>query len=121
MKNKILLIAVIVLIIVFGVILFLKSGANFSGLFSGSSYWAVYMTTGDVYFGKLHYFPKLSLTDVWFLDRTSGDPQNPIKVSEFNKAFWGPDGRLYLNEKNILWKVKMRPDSQVVEYIKNNK
>lgn len=85
-----------------------------------SSYYAVYLSTGDVYFGKLNYFPRFSLSDVWLLNRSS-DVNNPLSISEFNKAIWGPEDKLYLNEKNILWKVKLRLDSQVVGLIKNNR
>ncbi len=59
--NKILLVIVIVLLVALGgVVYWQRSGFE-------KSYWAVYLDTGDLYFGKLRSFSKLSLSDVWFL------------------------------------------------------
>ncbi len=112
--NKILLAVVVVLIIALaGVVYwqnFKKSG--------GDDYWAVYLSTGDLYIGKLSYFPRLHLSDVWFFQKTS-DVQNPLNLAKFSQAFWGPGDELYLSEKQIIWKNKLSETSQVISYIKN--
>jgi len=111
--NKILLAIVIILLIALGVVVYWqRSGFE-------KSYWAVYLGTGDLYFGKLSSFPKLSLSDVWFLQRNPQDTQNPLSLTKFGNAFWGPEDKIYLNEKNVVWKTKLKEDSQVVQFIKN--
>jgi hypothetical protein len=40
-------------------------------------------------------------------------------LAKFSGAFWGPEDKIYLNEKNIVWKTKLRVDSPVVQFIKN--
>ncbi|MEK7481942.1 MAG: hypothetical protein AAB607_01170, partial [Patescibacteria group bacterium] len=81
-------------------------------------YYAVYLNTGDLYFGKLDYFPKLSLNDVYFLQQNSEDQQNPLSITKFENAFWGPKGKIYLNDEAIVWKVKLKKDSQLLQVIK---
>ncbi len=111
--NKILLAVVVILLVALGVVIYWQK-VGFE-----KPYWAVYLDTGDLYFGKLNRFPKLSLTDVWFLQRNLNDQKNPLSLAKFAGAFWGPEDRVYLNEKNIVWKAKLREDSQVVQFVKN--
>lgn len=111
--NKILLAVVAVLLVALGVIIYWQK-VGFE-----KPYWAVYLDTGDLYFGKLNKFPRLSLSDVYFLQRSPNDQQNPLSLAKFSQAFWGPEDKIYLNEKNIVWKAKLREDSQVVQFIKN--
>ncbi len=113
--NKILLAIVIVLLIALGVVVYWQKGGF------KESYWAVYLNTGDLYFGKLNRFPRLSLSDVWFLQRNPQDSQNPLSLSKFEQAFWGPEDKIYLDDENIIWKTKLKEDSQVVQFIKNPK
>lgn len=111
--NKILLVSVIVLLIVLGVVIYWQRGGF------EEPYWAVYLNTGDLYFGKLNRFPKLSLSDAWLLQRNPQDTQNPLSLAKFKEVFWGPEDKIYLNGENIVWKTKLRKDSQVVQFIKN--
>ena len=114
--NKILLIVVVVLIIALaGVVYWQKFGL---GIFE-RPYYAVYLDTGDIYFGRLNYFPRLSLTDVWFLRRNAQDSQNPLSLSKFRDAFWGPEDRMELNYKNIVWMAKLKNDSEVIKVMRN--
>ena len=111
--NKILLIVVIILVVALGAIIYWqKFGFE-------KPYWAVYLDTGDMYFVKLNYFPRLSLSDVWYIQRNPQDSQNPLSISKFERVFWGPEDKLYLNEKNIVWKTKLKSDSPVLNFIKN--
>ncbi len=111
--NKILLVAVVILVIAVGALIFWQK-VGFE-----KPYYAVYLSTGDLYFGKLSYFPRVSLSDVWFLQRNPDDIQNPLSLTPFKGAFWGPENELYLNSKDIVWKVKLKSDSPVLSYIKN--
>jgi hypothetical protein len=111
--NKILLAVVIILLIILGVVIYWQK-IGFE-----KPYWAVYLETGDLYFGKLNRFPRLSLSNVWFLQVNSQEVQSSLGVAKFGQAFWGPQDKIYLNEKNIIWKAKLRDDSQVLNFIKN--
>jgi len=115
--NKILLIISIILFIALAVVIYWQIYLQKSGL--EEPYWAVYLNTGDLYFGKLNKFPKLSLSDVYFIQRNPNDQQNPFSLAKFNQAFWGPEDKIYLNEKNIVWKTKLRNNSQILQFIKN--
>ncbi len=112
--NKILLALVIILAVAFGVVLYWQNGGF------EQPYYAVYLSTGDLYFGKLSHFPSLSLTDVWLLQRSSdANSQNQLGVARFDKAFWGPEDQLNLDSKNVVWTTKLKADSQLVQFFKN--
>ena len=115
--NRVLVIVVLLLIVVLvGVVYWQKIGWE-------SPYYAVYLNTGDIYFGKLNFFPKFSLSDVWFIQRNPTDQQSaeqsPLSLVKFNQAFWGPEDKMYLNKENVIWTVKLKKDSQVLSFIKN--
>ncbi len=110
--NKILLALVIVLAVAFGIVLYWQNGGF------EQPYYAVYLSTGDLYFGKLSHFPKLALTDVWLLQK-SNDAQNPYGITRFDKAFWGPEDQLNLDSKNVVWTTELKADSQLVQFFKN--
>ncbi|OGZ52512.1 MAG: hypothetical protein A3B25_02380 [Candidatus Ryanbacteria bacterium RIFCSPLOWO2_01_FULL_48_26] len=85
-----------------------------------SPYTAVYMITGDIYFGKFSRFPKPHMTDVWFLQRgTTQNNQQQFGVLPFASAFWGPVSTVYFNENQILFWASLRNDSQVVKALQN--
>lgn len=84
----------------------------------GSSYYAVYLNTGDLYFGKLSTFPSMKLSDVWYLQR---DQQNQLALSEFSKVLWGPRGDLKLSSDSIVWMAKISSESQILPVLKGEK
>lgn len=80
-------------------------------------YHAVLLTSGDLYFGKLHRFPTLSLTDVYFLERNPGDPQAPFRLTRLTDAVWGPGDRLELNRESVIWVNRLPDESPVARAI----
>ena len=84
------------------------------------SYWAVYLNTGDLYFGQLNRFPTLSLSDVWFIQRNAQNTTNPFTLVKFEQTFWKPESKIYLSEKDIVWKARLQNDSPVLQAIKNS-
>ncbi len=111
--NKILIGIIFILLLIFGAVIYWQK-VGFE-----RTYWAVYLDTGDIYFGKLNLFPRLSLSDVWFLQRNADDTQNYLSIAKFDDAFWEPQDKIYINEKNIIWRAKLREDSQVLSFIKS--
>ena len=91
--------------------------ANPSG---ASPYTAVYLTTGDIYFGKFARFPKPRMTDVWFLQRSAGENNQPqFGILPFKSAFWGPINEINFNPNQILFWANLRNDSSVLKALQN--
>ena len=87
---------------------------------SVSPYSAVYLSTGDVYFGKLSWFPSPHLKDVWFLQRSvDANNQSQVNILPFTSAFWGPSDTVSLNPKQIIFWARLRSDSDVARLIAN--
>lgn len=78
----------------------------------GSKYSAVYMETGDLYFGELHQFPYTYMTNVWYL-QAGAQGQSPT-VSRFSESLWGPKDTMRINPDKIIWTTKIAPESQLV-------
>lgn len=83
------------------------------------SYYGVFMDTGDLYFGKFSYFPRLALTDVYLLTRNSNSVQTPFSLSRLSDFFWKPADKIILNPQNIVWMAPLQDNSPVAEFIKN--
>jgi len=108
-----LIIVLVIVVVILGGMLFWQKG-DLNG-----SYSAVYLKTGDLYFGKLSHFPSLTLSDVWFLQR-SADGQS-VSVDSFQKSIWGPENTLRLNKDEIVWTVSISKDSKILPIIKGEK
>ena len=86
------------------------------------NYYAVYLRTGDLYFGKISWFPKFSLTDVWFLQRaTDNTGQVGFSLVRFKEAVYQPIDRIEINKDNVVWVSKLDKDSQLIKEIKARK
>lgn len=110
--NKTLVALVVVLVVALGGVLYWQKG-GFEATYS-----AVYLNTGDLYFGQLSRFPHMTLHDVYFLQK-SQDQQQPFGLSKFEKAFWGPEDEMVLNSENVIWTAELKADSPIVQAIKN--
>lgn len=85
-----------------------------------SEYSAVYLSTGDIYYGILSWFPSPRLKNVWFLQKSVDQNNQPqLGIAPFNRAFWGPVDEVYLNPKQIIFWTRLRNDSQVLKAIQN--
>lgn len=106
--NKILfglVIVLVVAIIVIGAIWYLWGG-------TGNNYYAVYLDTGDLYFGTLSRFPHMTLSNVLYLQR---DPQNQgPSLQDFSKVAWGPENKIEINSNKIVWIAKISDISQLI-------
>lgn len=85
-----------------------------------SPYSAVYMSTGDVYFGEFSRFPKPHIKNVYLLQRAVDQGNNPqLQIVPLKSVFWAPGDTLYLNGKNIVFWARLRADSQVAKIIED--
>ncbi len=80
-----------------------------------SDYSAVYLMTGDIYYGKIHWFPRLHLTNVWVLQRPS-EQNGQLGITRFAQAFWQPVDEVYLNSDQVVFWTRLRNDSQLLNY-----
>jgi len=111
-KKNISIFAIALVIIIIAIIYWRQNNIE-------KPYHAVYLENGDIYFGKLNILPYLSLDDVYFLQKNPSDTQNPFSVVKFENAFWGPENKIYINREKIIWKTRLKKDSQVLNVIKN--
>jgi len=111
-KNKpllinIILIAIIALLAVY-VFVFNKN-INFE---LKRSYYAVYLRTGDLYFGHLcKFFSKYTLTNIYFLQR---DEKGELSLQKFEQSVYQPEDKMILNKENIVWFSKIKDESPLI-------
>lgn len=99
-----------------------------SAIFAGQKFWggageayhAVYLRSGDIYFGVLDRSPKLLLGNAYALV-SSGDAQAPFQIVKLTDMAWGPAGELELNEKQVLWIAELDRDGTVMKHIQSQK
>ncbi len=112
--NKILIAIIVVLVLV------LASIAVWQTWFNSPSYYAVYLRTGDLYFGELSRFPSFGLKHVYMLQVNAQNGQNPVSIQKFSNVFWGPEDFIKLNRDEVVWYTKLKPESQIVKLIAAN-
>ena len=117
-KNKI-LIAVLVVVLV-GVGVWLGQNLNKPSGDSASKYSVVAMANGEIFFGKLSWFPKLHLTNAWVLQQTRDEnDQAQLGVVPLSSALWKPVSEIYLNPEQVVSWAKLSKDSQMVQAFEN--
>lgn len=103
-----------------GLVVLALAGFYFWQSNSSQVYSAIYLKTGDIYFGKLVYFPHFGLKNVYLIQ---SDPQNlqaPLSIQKFSSVFWGPSNFLKLNKSEVVWITKLDPLGQLATLIKAN-
>lgn len=81
---------------------------------------AVYLQTGELYFGKLSRFPRLTLKQVYLLQLNRQNAQVPASIERFTSAFWGPSDTITLNNDQIVWIAPLDPDGELARLIATN-
>jgi uncharacterized protein YpmB len=101
----------------------------------GDDAWrAVFLTNGQVYFGKLKQsgFENVELTNVYYLQlqkplqsgeegATQENQKADISLVKLGKELHGPEDKMVINKDHVLFVEKLKDDSKVVEAIKNYK
>ena len=122
MKNKKILIWVgiaVVVVIAAVLAIFSWTGAEKAEMKS-SGIAAVYMTNGDIYFGKMDWFPWPRLKNVWYIQRGVDQKQQPqVGLAPFKDLFWTPIDEVYLNPKEIIFWTMIKDGTQIAEALKN--
>lgn len=116
MSKKLIVLIVVVVVVLVAVGIWIGVSLLRSNPAGASAYSAVYLTSGDVYFGKLGWFPWPHLKEVWYLQRTVNQQNQPqLGIVPFRTAFWGPVDEVYLNPRQVLFWAHLRNDSQVAK------
>ena len=119
-KSLIICISVIV-VLVLGFGFYVYSELNIS-----KKPWSVvYLTTGEIYVGKISSFPKLQIFDAYILqvvkkteeEIEAGEPQTSFQLTPLKDALWAPK-KLYLNSNQVVFYGPVREDSKVAEAIR---
>ena len=110
MKNQSLKIVFIVLasLVALGII----AGVIFS--FVHRPYMAVYLATGDIYFGRVSSFPCVTIQDPWFFRRAE---DGSVSLERFSDAVWMPEDTIKLNRDQIVFMARISENSQVIAMI----
>ena len=97
-----------------------------------NQYQAVFLTNGQVYFGKLSSVNDryINLTDIYYLQvqqsvqpgttssTTSSDAQ--VSLAQLGGELHGPDNQMYINRDQVLFWENLKDNGKVVEAIKSN-
>ena len=106
-----------VTVVLLGVVVLLSWQVFFK--VSVSDFYAVYLRTGDIYFGKLSYAP-FGLSQVYTLQVNTQNQQSPINIQRFANVFWGQEDFMKINKDEVVWVVKLNPQGQLAQLIKTN-
>ena len=113
--NKILLaVAIVLSVILLALLAFKWTGS------SNKDITAVYLKTGDLYFGELTTFPTFGLKHPYLFTVNKSNKKNPVNVQKFDKGFWGQEDYIKNNRDEVVWTAKLKPDSQLVKLIETN-
>jgi len=118
-KDKFIKIALILAIVLLSVLVYATLGNKVDTI--KNPYHAVFLRSGDMYFGKISRFPKLTLSDVWFIQRNIDEEQGGFNLMKYSNAIFGPEDKMEINKENVVWISKLRDDSQVVSFILQSK
>lgn len=77
-------------------------------------YVAVYLETGEIYFGSMRWFPSPRLSNVMFLQQTQ---EQGLQLDSFTNAVWQPQEPLHISRDKIVFWTYLAPTSPVVQAI----
>lgn len=109
-KRNIVIAVVVVLVLV--VVGFFVYKAKMS-----EGYSIVYLTTGEVYIGKLTTFPDLKLKDTYILQITKDTEdatKNNFQLQPVSDALWAPE-YINLTQKNVIFYGPLLETSQIAQ------
>jgi hypothetical protein len=115
------------------VLLLNNSGKGGNAAINKDDYQAVFLTNGQVYFGKLQNTngEYLKLTDIYYLqvdgavqqagaeEQAATDENSNVQLIKLGNELHGPRDEMQLNNQQVLFWENLKPDSRVSEAIKN--
>jgi hypothetical protein len=88
-----------------------------------SQYQAVFLQSGQVYFGKLADIGNdyVALSDVYYLKEASDLQQSNLNLVKLGGELHGPDDTMYIRKDSISYWENMKDTSRVVQTIQGSK
>lgn len=130
---KIAILVVIVLVLVGGLYTLQSAKSGFAKAISKDKYQAVFLTNGQVYFGKIDSINAAGYTlkDIYYLQvqqdvqgeksKTPDGKDQNLSLAKLGSELHGPDDTMYIEGKQVLFWENLKNDSQVVKAIDANK
>ena len=121
---------IVILVIIFFLWRYLGSSSWGSSSIDPNSYYAVFLTNNQVYFGKItkNNSDEMDMSQVYYLqssDNTSDisidNNQTHFNLIKLGAEIHGPTNELFINKSQVLFYEKLRPDSNIVQSINNQK
>lgn len=78
-------------------------------------YVAVYLETGEIYFGKMRWFPSPRLSNVMFVQQAQQG--QGLMLDRFTNAVWKPAEPLRISRGKIVFWTYLEPESPIVQAI----
>jgi hypothetical protein len=75
-------------------------------------YVAVYLQTGELYFGSMRWFPTPQLSHVMLLQRTQ---DQGLTLDRFTNAVWRPKEPMQIRPDKIVFWTYLEPESPIVQ------
>jgi hypothetical protein len=85
-----------------------------AGLITRSHYIAVYLQTGDIYFGKQVGLWGFTLENVWFFERRQ---DGSLALIPLSGAAWHPSEPIHINRDQVVFWTYLDPEGQVAQAI----
>lgn len=123
---SLLLKTILVIVVVYGGVIGSKFLIKKFSTQERQDYAAVFLANGQVYFGKIYKIEsqEIIMNDVFYLqvnDGTNGLNQSHFNLVKLGTEIHGPTDELFINKSQVVFYEYLRPDSKLVESIKNYK
>lgn len=116
----------VVLGLLYGAIIGSRYLMNLKNGSVSNRYSAVFLTNGQVYFGKIFSNDKdlIVLKQVYYLQSQSGNPQggdssigSQFTLIKMGQEIHGPEDELFINKNQVMFYENLRDDSRIVQSI----
>lgn len=108
------------------------TGGGALGAVKRNQYQAVFLTNGQVYFGKIKGISGdvVTLGDIYYLQQQSNvqnqdsetkTPQNQLSLAKLGNELHGPDDTMYIERSQVLFWENIKDESEVVKTIQQEK
>jgi hypothetical protein len=81
---------------------------------------AVFLETGNIYFGELVTFPKYGLRNVYYLQVLPESQGGQLSLQKFTELFWQPQDFIQIDKDKVIWTAKLDPEGDLATLIREN-
>lgn len=122
------LVLIAIILLVFGLLWYFRGGFSEGSYINKSEYQAVFLSNGQVYFGKLDKLTSqyAELTDIYYLqvqqtvqpnqNSSSSQPQN-VQLVKLGNELHGPEDAMQINRDQVVFWENLKPSGKVSQAI----